>query len=647
MRPFSFSVAFAFVSCCSFLAESVSSFNLTVLHTNDVHSRVQEMNAFGGRCRPGRPCYGGFPRLGTKVAEVRGRDDNVLLLDAGDQFQGTLWYYFFRSPVVAQLMNRVKYDAMAIGNHEFDDGVPELTKFLRQTNFSVVSANVNATREPEFESLFSRSVTLNVSGEMIGIVGYTTTDTPAISKPGDTVSFTPVVTSVQTEVDKLTQQGVNKIIALGHAGIHVDTEVASRVRGVDIIVGGHTNTFLYTGQAPNIEDPAGAYPKVIRPIHAPSRPVLVVQDYAFGKYLGYLKVTFDDVGGLVHWEGNPILLDDTVAKDPDILAHVQTLEANLFDMASQSVGKTHVLLDGSCRFRECNMGNLITDSMLHQNNKHPDEVGWNNVGIAVLNAGGIRATLVQGSITVGDIVGTLPYQNTIDIVELQGEDVVRMLEHSASLIGHPRFLQVSGLRVTYDEVQPVGQRVVKMEARCSEDCLVPEFRPLNVSAVYRIIMPTFLADGGDGYTMVAENKTAHHIPGDLDTDILIEYIAALSPLSVGLEGRLKVINSSQTPAETCRNIPTSAAVTLPSATHAGAMRPRPEDDDDDNGKGDHGQIAAIVVGVVVLACVIATITACVVLRMRRRRKGFDMSAPSYNMGHTNPAVVMETGNSKR
>ncbi|XP_078588360.1 snake venom 5'-nucleotidase-like [Branchiostoma floridae x Branchiostoma japonicum] len=644
MRPFSIPVVFAyFVLCCSFVTESVLSFNLTILHTNDVHARVQEMNAFGGRCRPGRPCYGGFPRLGAKVAEVRGRDDNVLLLDAGDQFQGTLWYYFFRSPVVAQLMNKVKYDAMAIGNHEFDDGVPELSKFLRQANFSVVSANIDAAREPEFQSLFSRSVTLNVSGELVGIVGYTTQDTPAISKPGDTVSFTSVVTSVQTEVDRLTQQGVNKIIALGHAGIHVDTEVASGVRGVDIVVGGHTNTFLYTGQAPNIEDPAGAYPVVIRPDHAPSRPVLVVQDYAFGKYLGYLRVMFDDAGGLVHWEGNPILLDDTVPKDPDVFALVQTLEAGLINKTSESIGNTHVLLDGSCRLGECNLGNLITDSMLHQNNKHPDEVGWNDVGIAILNAGGIRSTISQGSVTVGDIVGTLPFQNTIDIVELRGEDIIRMLEHSASVIGNPRFLQVSGLRVTYDEAQPVGQRAVKVEARCSKDCLVPEFRPLNVSALYRIIMPTFLADGGDGYTMIAENKTAHHIPGDLDTDILIEYIAALSPLFVGLEGRLQIINSSQTPAENCRDVPTSASVTSPSVTHNGAMRTRPEGDND---RRDHDQVAAIAVGVVVLVCVIAAIAACVVLRMRRRRKGFDMTAASYGMGHTNPAVVMETGNSK-
>ncbi|XP_078655787.1 snake venom 5'-nucleotidase-like [Branchiostoma floridae x Branchiostoma belcheri] len=630
--------AFAFVLCGSFLPVSVQSFNLTILHTNDVHARVEELNAFGGRCRPGRPCYGGFARLGAKVAEVRGRDDNVLFLDAGDQFQGTLWYYFFKSPVVAQLMNKVTYDAMAIGNHEFDDGVPELNRFLRLTNFTVLSANIDATREPEFQSLFSRSVTLNVGGERIGIVGYTTEDTPAISKPGDTVSFTSVVTSVQAEVDRLTQQGVNKVIALGHAGIHVDTEVASRVRGVDIVIGGHTNTFLYTGQAPNIEDPAGAYPVVIRPDHAPSRPVLVVQDYAFGKYLGYLKVRFDDAGGLVHWEGNPILLDDTVPKDPDVSTLVQTLQASLINKTSQSIGNTHVVLEGtSCRFGECNIGNLITDSMLHQNNKHPDEVGWNNVGIAVHNAGGIRSTITQGSITVGDIVGTLPFQNTIDIVELRGDDVMRMLEHSASVIGNPRFLQVSGLRVTYDEARPAGRRVVKVDARCSTDCLVPEFRPLNLSAVYRVIMPTFLADGGDGYTMVAENKTAHHIPGDLDTDILIEYIAARSPLSVGLEGRLQVINSSQTPADTC---PTSAAVTPPSTTGDGARRTEPED--------DPGKTVGIIVGVVLLACVIAAISACVVRRMRSRREGFDMTAPSYNMDHAKqrPAVAMETGNLK-
>ncbi|KAI8483281.1 5'-nucleotidase [Branchiostoma belcheri] len=609
----------------------VLSFNLSILHTNDVHSRIEETNAFGGRCRPGRPCFGGVARLASKVREVRSVDDNVLLLDAGDWFQGTLWYYFFKSSVLAHFMNALRYDAMTIGNHEFDDGVGELGAFLREVNFPVVSANINASREPELRSVFSPSVVLNVSGEYLGIVGYTTTDTPFISDPGDNVVFTALVESVQAEVDKLLDQGINKIIALGHAGIFVDQEVASRVRGVDIVVGGHTNTFLYTGPPPSTEEPYDVYPIAVYPNHDPSSPVLVVQAYAFGKYLGHLRVTFDDDGNVRQWDGNPILLDDTVPKDANISAEVARLAAQLANKTEQSVGTTQVVLGGECDFGECNIGNLITDSMVHHNIKHPDETSWNDVAIAVLNSGGIRSVIDQGSITVGDIVGCIPFMNTIDIVELRGEDVFRMLEHSASLIGHPRFLQVSGLRVVYDKTKGPGQRVVKVDARCSTGCLIPEFRPLDPAASYKIIMPTFLANGGDGYNMIAENKTAHYIPGDLDTDILIEYITATSPVSAGLEGRIQVINSTHEPQQPCPTTATS------STGHFFTTEP----DFDFDGKPDH--IIPLAVGIPVAVLLTAVVIACVVRYVKRSRNTLTMTDGSYGMANANPVFAMEKG----
>ncbi|XP_066280832.1 snake venom 5'-nucleotidase-like [Branchiostoma lanceolatum] len=613
----------------------VLSFNLSILHTNDVHSRIEEANAFGGRCRPGRPCFGGVARLASKVQEVRSTDDNVILLDAGDWFQGTLWYYFFRSSVLSQFTNELRYDAMTIGNHEFDDGVEELVTFLRDVNFPVVSANINTSREPELRSLFSPSVVLNVSGEYLGIVGYTTTDTPFISDSGNNLVFSAVVASVQAEVDKLLDQGVNKIIALGHAGILVDQEVASRVRGVDIVVGGHTNTFLYTGPPPSTEEPYDVYPIAVYPDHATS-PVLVVQAYAFGKYLGHLRVTFDDDGKVTQWAGNPILLDDTVPKDANISAEVARLAASLANKTEESVGTTQVLLGGECKSGECNIGNLITNSMVHHNIKHPDETSWNDVAIAVLNSGGIRSIIDQGSITVGDVVGCIPFENTIDIVELRGEDVLRMLEHSAILIGHPRFLQVSGLRVVYDKTKAPGHRVVKVDALCSTGCLIPEYRPLDPTASYKIIMPTFLANGGDGYNMIAENKTAHYIPGDLDTDILIEYIKTASPVSVGLEGRIRVINSTQEePQQPC---PTMAA---PSTGHFFTT------DDDDHFEDEPDDvdknIVALAVGIPAALVLTIAVIACVIWGVKRSRNKFTMTNSNPGMAQANPVFAMEKG----
>ncbi|PNJ51798.1 NT5E isoform 4, partial [Pongo abelii] len=227
----------------------------------------------------------------------------------------------------------------------------------------------------------------------------------------------------------------------------------------DVVVGGHSNTFLYTGNPPAKEVPAGKYPFIVT--SDDGRKVPVVQAYAFGKYLGYLKIEFDERGNVISSHGNPILLNSSIPEDPSIKADINKWRIKLDNYSTQELGKTIVYLDGSsqsCRFRECNMGNLICDAMINNNLRHADEMFWNHVSMCMLNGGGIRSPIDERN---------------------------------------------NGIHVVYDLSRKPGDRVVKLDVLCTK-CRVPSYDPLKMDEVYKVILPNFLANGGDGFQMIKD-----------------------------------------------------------------------------------------------------------------------------------------------
>ncbi|XP_056336918.1 5'-nucleotidase [Danio aesculapii] len=525
-------------------------FQLTLLHTNDVHARVEETNKDSGKCsKP--PCFAGVSRRSTKIKEIRSKEKNVLLLDAGDQFQGTVWFNYYKGAEAAYFMNQLKYDAMALGNHEFDNGVDGLLKpFLQEVNCTVLSANIkaDATLAPQISGYYFPYKIFTLGSEKVGVVGYTSAETPALSLPGPHLKFEDEITALQPQVEKLLALGVNKIIALGHSGFIMDQMIAKKVRGVDVVIGGHTNTFLYTGTPPSTEVPAGPYPLMVK--SDDGRQVPVVQAYAFGKYLGFLKVTFDANGNVLDSTGNPILLDSSVEPDPDIQAKVDSWRMNLANYSSQQVGQTLVYLNGTfeeCRFRECNLGNLICDAMVHHNIKYADELQWNHVSSCILNGGGIRAPIDErnrnGSITMEDLIAVLPFGGTFDLVQLNGSTLREAFEHSVRRHGGNtgEFLQVSGFQVVYDLSKAPGSRVKSVNVLCTQ-CRVPHYEPLSPNKVYKVVLPSYLVDGGDGFTMIKEQKLKHD-SGDLDISVVAGYISERKRVHPAVEGRIQFSSS--------------------------------------------------------------------------------------------------------
>ncbi|KAK2524093.1 Nt5e [Columba guinea] len=474
----------------------------------------------------------------------------------------------------------------ALGNHEFDKGVSGLLDpLLQNANFTILSANIKG-KTPlgnEMMKYVHPFKIVHFDSESIGIVGYTTKETSFLSQPGDDVIFEDEIEALQVQVNKLTAMGVNKIIALGHSGFTVDKNIARKVKGVDVVIGGHTNTFLYTGTPPSTEQPAGPYPFMVD--SDDGRKVPVVQAYAYGKYLGYLNVTFDKKGNVVEAVGNPILLDSSVPEDKHVKEEVEKWRKNLGNY-SKEIGKTSVYLNGTsqaCRFQECNMGNLLCDAVLYENVERPDKTSWNHVSMCILNGGGIRSPIDEqsnnvlfiipflaaleqrwivdisspptvgghmvwslgasvvryriSSITVEDLLSVLPFGGRFDLVRLKGSTLKEAFEHSVQ-----RYGQGTGIHVVYDISRAPGSRVVSLEVLCTA-CRVPAYVPLQMDAIYNVTLPSYMLFGGDGYHML-KDKNLGYSKGEPDTEVVSRYLQRMKRVYPAVEGRIKFSSGS-------------------------------------------------------------------------------------------------------
>ncbi|CAN7298586.1 bifunctional metallophosphatase/5'-nucleotidase [Rossellomorea sp. LjRoot5] len=498
--------------------EDGGSFRLTILHTNDVHSHLENV-----------------PYLHTAIKEERKKDREALLLDAGDVFSGTLFFNEYLGQADAGFMNEIGYDAMTLGNHEFDKGSEVLANFIKKLSFPVVSSNVDVRLDPNLAPLMKSNIPeqseggkiypfiiQTVKGVKIGIIGLTTENTAFLSAPDKKIVFLDAEKKVREEMTKLQARGVNHIILLSHLGVRQDKVLAQKVKGIDIIVGGHSHTRLESPLVYNLN----------------SEPTLIVQADEYGKSLGKLMVVFSEKGVLTGWNGE---LLDVLAKDQignDVYPPDHWAEKRLAQLRkpiekvvkTMDVGVTNIPLNGNrqdVRTKETNLGNLITDAMLEKANQYAP------TQIAFQNGGGIRNSIGTGNITLGDVLEVLPFGNTLVTLNLTGEEILLALEHSvANLDGETgQFLQVSGMTFRFDPSKPIGNRITEVKIQGA---------PLDHSKRYGVAVNAFLADGGDGFTVLRQAKENGRI-SELHLnlyEVMSEYLTRHSPVSPQVEGRI-------------------------------------------------------------------------------------------------------------
>jgi 5'-nucleotidase / UDP-sugar diphosphatase len=436
-----------------------------------------------------------------------------VLLDAGDQFQGSLFYTEYRSEIISEFANLIGIDLMAVGNHEFDDGPEELATFIDAIDFPIISGNTNVENEPLLAGKLEGTHVLEIGGEQVGFVSALAEDTDETSSPGDNVEFEDTITSLQTQADALTAAGITKIIALTHVGYTVDQEIAANVRNIDVIVGGHSHTLLSNTE----EGAAGGYPTLVN--NPDGVEVPIVTAYSYGKYLGDLVVTWDDDGNVISAEGAPILIDASVEPNAEFASLLAEREAPLQELMAEVIGTSTDALEGSrevCRVEECSMGNLVADAMLWSDSAR-------GATIAIQNGGGVRASIDAGEITMGEVLTVLPFSNTLATVDISGADVIDALENGVSDIenGAGRFPQVSGLQYTYTLANPVGERISDVMVMGEGDSWVP----IDEEATYTVVTNNYMRGGGDGYGTFAEGDNPYDFGPPLE-QVLADYIVA-------------------------------------------------------------------------------------------------------------------------
>jgi 5'-nucleotidase / UDP-sugar diphosphatase len=287
------------------------SFSLTLLYTNDSHT--QHLPHTSGD--------GGAARLATLIKEIRTESENLILLDAGDRFSDRHtrpnFHKVHKGIDNVRVMNLLGYDAMTLGNHEFDDGDRVLANLVRGVEFPIVAANIDFSASPTLGNLgIERYTILNVNGEQIGVIGLVSPDTPSRSHPGKELIFSDeLVTIANSLAAELTARGVNKIILLTHIGINNDRRIAPQLVNIDVIVGGDSHTLL-SNQDKNA---SGAYPLVFTN-ESTGEAILYVQAKSRNLYLGRLELQFDADGVLTSWGGDTIFVSRSLAPDPEMQA---------------------------------------------------------------------------------------------------------------------------------------------------------------------------------------------------------------------------------------------------------------------------------------------------------------------------------------
>ncbi|HCQ64278.1 MAG TPA: multifunctional 2',3'-cyclic-nucleotide 2'-phosphodiesterase/5'-nucleotidase/3'-nucleotidase [Rhodobacteraceae bacterium] len=499
-------------------------YTLHIVHINDLHSRIQPISKYDSTCgaedNAAGECFGGVARVETMINQLRDElaGENLLVLDAGDQYQGSLMYTTYKGDVEAEMMELIGFDAMAVGNHEFDDGPEGLAKLIDNTSFPVLSGNLDLSTSNVLKGKVEDYIVLDVGGEKIGIVSALATDTAETSSPGQNVIFQDEIDSIAADVDALTSEGVTKVIALTHVGVKKDMKIAEAVPGLDAVVGGHSHT-----KFSNTEEGAMAYPTMVG-------DVPVVQAYAYSKYVGHLTLVFDDDGNVTSATGDTILLDASVEEDADIVARVTELAGPIEEAMTKVVAETGAVIDGtreSCRQMECEMGTLVADAML-------DRVADQGITIAIQNGGGVRASIDAGEVTMGEVVTVLPFQNTLSTFFVSGQTIIDALENGVSQFEEVagRFPQVAGLKYGFDAAAEPGSRI--------SDVMVADgdgFVPIDLAAEYGVVSNNYVRNGGDGYKMFLSASDVYDFGPDL-ADVTAEYLAEHAPYMPYTDGRI-------------------------------------------------------------------------------------------------------------
>lgn len=491
-----------------------------LLGINDFHGQLNVTRTVAGK-PVGRADY-----LAAYLKQRAAANKNTLLVHAGDMVGASapVSALLQDEPTIA-ILNRLGFDVGTVGNHEFDEGVDELlrlvqggyhekTGWFEGATFPYVCANVvdRDTGKPILPSY----VIKRVNGMPIGFVGVVTTETPRIVMPSAvaTLRFLDEAEAINRAVAELKEKGVRAIVVLAHVpgaqlGVTGEpygevVELARKIDDeVDVIFAGHSHAYL----------------------NAVVDGKLIVQAYAYGTAFADVDLAIDPRTKDVVAKRAEIVttFHEGMAPDPEIRRMIEEYEERVAPIVNRVVGTAaQAITREQNESGESALGNLIADAQRQAM----------QTDFAFLNPGGIRADLDAGDVTWGELYTIQPFNNTLVRMTLTGEQIRRLLNQQWQE-NAVRMLQVSGLRYTWDAARPVGDRVV--------DIFRADGTPLDPQGLYTVTVNSFLAEGGDGFTVLRDGTDRVYGPEDIEA--LVAYIERLpQPFSAAIEGRIQRVN---------------------------------------------------------------------------------------------------------
>lgn len=477
------------------VASLASAEQITILHFNDFHASVlpYKINKSATNEAAG---------LARMVALLKAeRTENTLTLFAGDMLLGTEFSTVFKGDVEFRIFEDL-VDFMTIGNHEFDYGLEALESLRDDNRIPMLNANVRYKKNGKLFADKGWAIK-KINGIKVGIFGLLGENTPNDTNPKnvETLEFASEAATARKAIAEMKKEGAQVIIALTHIGVDRDKMLADAAPGIDLIVGAHSHSKLAEG---------------IR-----IGTTLIVQAEWGGINLGKVVLDYDkNAGRLVSAKASLIVSSANLPEDGEAKAKIEKFRKKLDGKLNEVIGETKVLLNGEradVRSRETNLGNFIADSLR----------ATASADMALMNGGGIRASIPAGEIRIRDIQKVLPFNNTLQIIELPGAALLRVLERAArDTAGGGSFLQVSkGLQLVIKDKQLV-------EAKFNG-------QPLDAGKIYKVATIDFLIVGGGGFVEFKEGSNVRLV-GGLLSEVLIETVRKLETIDPKTENRISV-----------------------------------------------------------------------------------------------------------
>jgi 5'-nucleotidase len=525
--------------------DNTAKFALTILHTNDTHAHDESFRDHGR-------VVGGLARIAYLVHSIKNSDKNVLAVDAGDFFQGTMLFQKYKGEVEVRLFNLIGYDVVTLGNHEFDAGTRNLYEQLSLANFPVISCNLDLTGEENLAKLVKPSIVKELDGEKVAFIGAITPELEHVALNIGAARIKLVdhdwIKPIAAEVEVYKNRGINKIVLVTHCGVELDRELANALPDVDVIVGGHSHTRL--------DEP-------IWVCHQNGSITAIVQTGSYGKALGRFDLAFNQAGELLKpaCRYELIGITEKIKEDPAVLAYIAKKIAPLLALRSQIDGVSDGVFDNFFRIVpwDSAIGDLVCDALAEAGTDY-------GASIALQNRGGIRGRIEKGPISEEKLEEVLPFDNKAVCATVTGETLLKILERS---VGGPlggSFLDVHGLKLGYDPQKPRGARIIFAFALGSNG----KWDPIEPTKSYKIVVNDYTFQGGEKYDFKSATNVVYS--DKRIADVLRTYLAShkhiepskpnrIVPLTNGLAELIR--SDSDRPSEiVVTGVPSGAKVEL-------------------------------------------------------------------------------------